>query len=171
MRQLGSRIDQIARSAENYELRNESAGPYSPHIAQIRFNAWHYVDANMWASLATRIFQGIAEYLEKASGSPGDAHRVLLGQLETSQLLLREAEQRQAQAAQALAEAERKVSSIRGETGDRSLAELTKEHPEVTGATQQLVEGLGLNEAETSLQEIDGAVRAVRSASTTLGRA
>ena len=95
MRQLGSRIDQIARSAENYELRNESAGPYSPHIAQIRFNAWHYVDADMWASLATRIFQGIAEYLEKASGSPGDAHRVLLGQLETSQLLLREAEQRQ----------------------------------------------------------------------------
>ncbi|HRJ62383.1 MAG TPA: P-loop NTPase fold protein, partial [Azospirillaceae bacterium] len=32
-------------------------------IAHIEFNAWHYVDADLWASLGLRIFEGVAEHL------------------------------------------------------------------------------------------------------------
>jgi hypothetical protein len=171
MYQLRRRIDRIAELARLHEAKDEPLEPYVSYIAQVHFNAWHYVDANMWASLATRIFQGIAEYLEQTSGSPGDAHRILLGQLETSQLLLKEAEQRQADAERALAEAERRVSSIGQERGDRSLASLTNDHPEVKEAAQQLVSDLGLSETKATLQEINDTVRDLRSASTTLGRA
>ena len=33
--------------------------PYCEHIVQIPFNAWHYVDANLWANLMTRIWDGL----------------------------------------------------------------------------------------------------------------
>lgn len=36
---------------------------YHSEIAHIEFNAWHYVDADLWASLGLRIFEGVAEHL------------------------------------------------------------------------------------------------------------
>jgi hypothetical protein len=36
---------------------------YHSKIAHIEFNAWHYVDTDLWASLGLRIFEGIAEHL------------------------------------------------------------------------------------------------------------
>ena len=32
------------------------AGAYLPDIIQVRFNAWHYADSNLWASLAAEFF-------------------------------------------------------------------------------------------------------------------
>ncbi len=32
-------------------------------IAQVHFNAWSYMDSNLWASLVTRIFEGLQEYI------------------------------------------------------------------------------------------------------------
>ena len=37
---------------------HESA--YCADITQITFNAWHYMDANLWATLAVRIFEGLS---------------------------------------------------------------------------------------------------------------
>jgi 5-methylthioadenosine/S-adenosylhomocysteine deaminase len=31
------------------------------HVVQIRFNAWHYMDANLWASLAVTIFERLTD--------------------------------------------------------------------------------------------------------------
>lgn len=32
-------------------------------IAHVHFNAWSYMDANLWASIVTRIFEGLQEYI------------------------------------------------------------------------------------------------------------
>jgi hypothetical protein len=32
-------------------------------IAHVHFNAWSYMDANLWASIVTRIFEGLNEYI------------------------------------------------------------------------------------------------------------
>lgn len=47
------------------EMKDELKGKDGFHskIAHIEFNAWHYVDADLWASLGLRIFEGIAEHL------------------------------------------------------------------------------------------------------------
>lgn len=37
--------------------------PYCQGIAHIHFNAWSYLDANLWASLVARIFEGLREYM------------------------------------------------------------------------------------------------------------
>lgn len=47
-------------SALAREGRPEAA-PFCKNIRQIQFNAWHYVDGNLWASLAATIFDGLVD--------------------------------------------------------------------------------------------------------------
>ena len=53
MREHVDRLQDETRKADG-----ESA--YCGHIRQIVFNAWHYADANLWASLVTHIFESLA---------------------------------------------------------------------------------------------------------------
>jgi hypothetical protein len=43
---------------------------YVRKAAQIDFNAWHYQDTNLWASLALRIFEGLAAKLAPKDAKP-----------------------------------------------------------------------------------------------------
>jgi len=58
MRMLHERLETLSGLAA--EERPEAA-PFSRHIKQIHFNAWHYVDGNLWASLAATIFDGLVD--------------------------------------------------------------------------------------------------------------
>ena len=49
------RIDFLAHSSAEREKRSERTA-FHGRVAQIWFNAWNYVEANLWASLVTRIF-------------------------------------------------------------------------------------------------------------------
>jgi hypothetical protein len=49
------------------------------NIAQIGFNAWHYADSNLWASLGDEIFRQLAEPI-RGPGEPDDEHRERLRQ-------------------------------------------------------------------------------------------
>ena len=40
---------------------------YCKGIAHIHFNAWSYLDANLWASIVTRIFEGLSDYIKDDS--------------------------------------------------------------------------------------------------------
>lgn len=64
MRQMRRRVDTLAhhaRVAEQHEhKRGVDVTTYCSSIRQIDFNAWHYVEANLWASLATHIFDELA---------------------------------------------------------------------------------------------------------------
>jgi hypothetical protein len=57
MAQLQKQVD-IYTKAPNTK---EDSQKYMNKIIHINFNAWHYIDSNIWASLATGIFEGIAE--------------------------------------------------------------------------------------------------------------
>jgi hypothetical protein len=41
--------------------------PFCKGVAQICFNAWSYMDANLWASLVSNIFEKLEEYITKQS--------------------------------------------------------------------------------------------------------
>ncbi|MFI5269533.1 MAG: P-loop NTPase fold protein, partial [Chloroflexota bacterium] len=57
---LRSEIDRLSDSKRE---------PYLGHVAQIGFNAWHYADANLWASLGDEIFRQLAGPAEVADES------------------------------------------------------------------------------------------------------
>jgi len=55
--------------AEIDRLSASERDPYLGHVAQIGFNAWHYADANLWASLGDEIFWQLAGPAEQADES------------------------------------------------------------------------------------------------------
>ena len=63
---IGSLSQQKEKDSENEIL-------YCEHIAQIDFNAWSYLDANLWAGLMSSIFQRLEEYL--TDSKPGDPEK------------------------------------------------------------------------------------------------
>lgn len=52
-----------------FERRNEPNNPYVSNVLHIEFNAWHYLDADLWASLVGHIYD---EILQKC----GEGHDV-----------------------------------------------------------------------------------------------
>jgi KAP family P-loop domain len=74
----------------------DTSGTYVANTVQITFNAWHYQDTNLWANLALRIFEGIAQALAPATTSETEAARRKLHQkLQSSQRQKSDAEARQ----------------------------------------------------------------------------
>ncbi|HEU0301674.1 MAG TPA: P-loop NTPase fold protein, partial [Longimicrobium sp.] len=49
--------------------------PFCTHVVQLTFNAWHYVDTNLWASLAAAIFDGLATKLESVEALGAEEER------------------------------------------------------------------------------------------------
>jgi hypothetical protein len=64
MKQMRRRVRVLADAAAAEEERVGRCGPtvstYCSTVRQITFNAWHYAEANLWASLATHIFDDLA---------------------------------------------------------------------------------------------------------------
>lgn len=44
---------------------------YCPNIVQLHFNAWHYIDTDLWASLTAEIFDGLAAALRDEAALDG----------------------------------------------------------------------------------------------------
>lgn len=67
MQQLKKEVSALARHARqrNQEAESKSDGEgkkaigFHERIVQIEFNAWHYVDANLWASMVAHIFENL----------------------------------------------------------------------------------------------------------------
>lgn len=59
MRLMQEKIASVAGKEANAEGISASVA----RAAQIEFNAWHYVDADLWASLASHIFDGLSQEL------------------------------------------------------------------------------------------------------------
>jgi len=59
MKLMQSRMSLLAETAESATAKGQATA-YCTDIVQIEFNAWHYMDANLWASLAVRIFEGLS---------------------------------------------------------------------------------------------------------------
>jgi hypothetical protein len=47
--------------------------PYCSRVLPVRFNAWHYVDTNLWASLATTLFDDLAKAAEPTEAQPSES--------------------------------------------------------------------------------------------------
>lgn len=89
---------------------------YWPNIAQVEFNAWHYVDASLWASLMSHLLDVLRRW--NPPGEPADHQSQLaaaIEKLEITATARNEAVARQAaaEAAQEEAEAKRQVAQNR----------------------------------------------------------
>lgn len=70
---------EVRRLAENNDQR------WCSRVVPIRFNAWHYLDTNLWASLVTEMFDQLFDYL---AGPAQDAEK----RLEAAEKVMKEIE-------------------------------------------------------------------------------
>lgn len=68
---------------EDFSLR-EANDMYCKGVVHIHFNAWSYMDANLWASFVSRIFEGLQEYIKNEN--PGLQKLNSIKKLLTSEL-------------------------------------------------------------------------------------
>jgi len=64
MRAIQRRVDQITRGARESGRDQGKIGVYK-RVVQIEFNAWHYVEGNLWASLVDHIFSNLRTSFEE----------------------------------------------------------------------------------------------------------
>lgn len=125
-------------------------------VAQISFNAWHFAEPNLWASLVTRVFDELAELINPAE-SLEDTRARLMAEMsegkqrrEQAKLELRKAEkllaearvereQREAELAQMREElAVVKAASTTGAKASVTTPEGVRAEAEATAVTEQL---------------------------------
>ncbi len=81
MKELEKKIDSFA------EEKNK---PYCHNVVQITFNSWHYSDANLWASLVTKIFEDLGKYKKVDNKSL----KTLIENLSSTKELIADSEQK-----------------------------------------------------------------------------
>jgi kumamolisin len=157
MRRLEDRVTILANAAR----AATSATPPQPtfycrYVAQITFNAWHYVEADLWASLATRVFEGLSKYLQimYPGEAPGKAYRDLISQLETSQTVLAEAEKRRDAAEATLRSAKQRLQDQITERDSRTLAQLAELQPGLGPDVKRLTDTLGLEQDKAQVGDV-----------------
>jgi hypothetical protein len=115
MRMMRESIAERSSMARAANMRSEPTA-FCAGIRQITFNAWSYVDANLWASLVTHIFERLAKSSdddeEVRAQEEQEQLRKLAENLHTAQLLKNEADARKeaAEGARTAAEAELKAT-------------------------------------------------------------
>jgi hypothetical protein len=168
IRQIEKRVDAFASAAAE---QPQTTSYFCRRIVHIPFNAWHYTEANLWASLATRVFEGLADYVRSHEPEPDEAYRNLLGQLATSKALLADAERRRGTAKEALDAAESVRQAESDRSASRTVEELVRAHPELRDAAIRLRDELDLQEATTSVADIRKALADLRGSGARLRRA
>jgi hypothetical protein len=133
MRLMRQRVQKLAAVAYQSEVKEQDTC-YCSHVVQITFNAWHYMDANLWASLAAEIFNQLATppppglatqtSLERERSRIEEERKQVLKRLDTYQQLVVEiAEARQrAEQERERVKAELNEATERRETIARKLA-------------------------------------------------
>ena len=59
MRQMRERVEKLSRKARKQTDKKQNEIGYYKNIVQIEFNAWHYIEGNLWASLVDHIFANL----------------------------------------------------------------------------------------------------------------
>ena len=93
-------------------------------VVPIRFNAWHYAEHDLWASLVQTIFRGLRTALV-GDNDDSELMETVLNQLETAKVARKEAQESVARAQTDRATSARRVVDARADA-ERKAAEVTK---------------------------------------------
>jgi hypothetical protein len=120
MERLYDKIEKIQDAKSLYA----SSHQFHSKIVQIRFNAWHYIESNLWASLVEFIFHELDRWLRN-EGKQSEEIEGLFESLETSKQLRLDAVQELLASKKAQKDAQDELARAR-EEHDRALEERSR---------------------------------------------
>ena len=124
MRKLEAQIKRLGDDAKKAREQGEETA-YCSNIVQIPFNAWNYIDSDLWASLTSEIFENLAAAIVKErgldkteKGEPKSSEELaaqrelVLAAASSSEAVLAEAERKKQEAEKELKQTEEKLSTL-----------------------------------------------------------
>jgi hypothetical protein len=172
---MGKMRERIAERSRSPRDDDSDDGQLS--VVQIRFNAWHYADTSLWASLAIEIFERLvdpepvgdeerARWLLKHGDVRRDERQSLLTQLETYHEAKAALETEQSRLENEHRRAKERVAQAREQQREKIdsttltdvAGELAKD-PEVVAAVGQVAKALALEPAAEELTTLGSELR------------
>lgn len=174
--------DNVKSLSDDASKRKESGAVkdlFLPDIVQIRFNAWHYIETNLWASLVEYIFTELDRWLqEKTLSGKSDAEQVFNRLTTAQQLKLdalesvvsRRAERRSAElradrARRKYEEALVRAAGVGAGTYARALMDTLLQKEEVKKSVKQMGDALGVLQLDESSGRVLDVLEQARSES------
>jgi hypothetical protein len=120
------RIDQLIQ-AEPIRDKPQHAVPFWKRIVQVEFNAWHYVEGDLWSSLVDHIFTQLNLASEKTTDNQVEKRqRYLLEQLETTSAELKRLAEQKTAVERELDDRRKQVETAR-QRRDQAMEELRRQ--------------------------------------------
>lgn len=169
MEMMQQRVKELTEQARSLEEQGGRTA-FCTHTIQIRFNAWHYIDTNLWASLVTRIFEELSRQLsERDKEEPEETKKRLFRNVETVRELLREVESKKKEAEAARKDAEKERNAMDAERQNAvdalhdldlvDLSSLVHADPEVKQRLQAVADRFGVKAAMDEVRTTTAQVR------------
>jgi DNA-binding winged helix-turn-helix (wHTH) protein len=140
---------------------------FHSRVAQIKFNAWHYIDSNLWASLVSHIIEELAKQV-KPEEDPAATRKALVSKLETAKEIREEAEQEKKRAEDARVTAESNLSIVAKKRADRQVKlddlratdfwKLVQDDKELKAALESASRDLGLPGVMSGIADLQAAL-------------
>jgi hypothetical protein len=93
-----ARMSEEIESLATLERDNPGRTPYCSNILQIRFNAWHYLDSSLWASLVSELFNRLLDAFADSKETPEQTRKRVVRELGKARGLFRQSRMELAQA-------------------------------------------------------------------------
>ena len=171
MGQLRRTVARLSKEArDSGQMQREL--PFYKRIVQIEFNAWHYVEGNLWASMVDHILDNLRVSEEQPASVTESLQKHWIAQLGFAEKAQTEASQKTQQAAARVEAAEAAVTQAKKTHDDKQaeLQELSKKSAarefELSGALpviQQALAPLGLKEVSAAVTDLQSSLRQARS--------
>ena len=147
---------------------------YCENVVQLWFNAWHYIDANLWASLTSEIFEGLGRQLQPggelaaSTDDPERARAHLLAAAASAKDVVAEAERKKADAEADADAIRRSLESLRasdqaiGKNLLNAAVDVAARQPEIKKKIDEAARKLGFDEVKVDTQTLRSQVLSLR---------
>jgi hypothetical protein len=162
MKSIQAATQRMGRARRTHDSR------FCDKVVHIEFNAWHYNDANLWASLVSHILDKLSEYVTPGTTAV-QKEAILREELSQTQTEQSRAEADRAEAQVALTKAVSDLAALRAERERREIgwrdldaadfAALLATDPSVQSDLKSALESVGAPAALASVDELDRVVQ------------
>jgi KAP family P-loop domain len=141
------------------KVQNQNGSPYCSNIVQLKFNAWHYSDTNLWASLTSAILQGLAQALsDKDDPDSQYARAGLEAKKQEAQVELTQAEREKGAAEEEVRASAQRLkqldTAVPPEHMVREAFRAAIKQPQLASQIQETAKELGVPQAEAAIGEL-----------------
>lgn len=172
MNKLNDRITGICKKLRQNKDNNNH--PFCEDVVQINFNAWHYVESNLWASLVNHIFENLKSTAEPESDEiEENKKKQLLAKLETTAKIQLEYEKEITAITDKIEIAEKEYEKIRekylneaSQLEKKKIADIykeIKENKDIVNKYKSAFEDLGITQIGKSYEDIITTIKEIKS--------